>query len=574
MKKQIMLSNQQTRRIIILFCFLIILFVFKVNLDSILIDSPKLIAARVAKNNEYFINNNILQYSVYLVRVDEVHYRIETLSILSERSFGLKFNQTTPLLANYSCVVRIMQTEELIELEPEEQVTLSYDLTIKINFLLDLNSIRSYRDDSMGFELSRIVLAVIIKREFKQNSTIESFIKKNDVEDWPRKLRFPYSLINFQKPTIIYPNEPRLPAVGLCIQNTYNIQSTLLLSNWIDFQLSFGFAELRFYDATENASLTKFIKEKYKDDQRLTVISYEPTRIFEDLFKQYNESTCPKSIRNRFLKYTQRHFDKIMFRFADHITTNDCYTVLRYKYEFVAHFDLDEVIFPRGLENRNPSYECNSACNSKQINFYDYLNLLVESERKGRDRSKLGWIDFRRTTIFMPNGEPEVKLINDLKSLGNNKSVFVRQNDFKAFGYNFLIDKEDMGYVKSLIQAYNNLTKCPHTQLLLNTDSLDAIMIRYLYFVTKYEGIHKNYKKIHYYKNVNSIFTHWAVDYNNDTWSFIPSPYDGHSIHHFRFKTKDLDKTVNETIRLLNIDYGYFYFLVKQFSNFCNNKKS
>ena len=364
-------------------------------------------------------------------------------------------------------------------------------------------------------------------------------------------------MINFQKPTIFYPNEPRLPAVGLCIQNTYNIQSTLLLSNWIDFQLSFGFAELRFYDATENASLTKLIKKNY-EDPRLTIRPYNKTKVFDNLFNQLNDSSVRSFLLNR--------FDREVHKFADHITTNDCYTVLRYKYEFVAHFDLDEVIFPRGLENRNPSYECNSACNSKQINFYDYLNLLVESERKGRDRSKLGWIDFRRTTIFMPNGEPEVKLINDLKSLGNNKSVFVRQNDFKAFGYNFLIDKEDMGYVKSLIQAYNNLTKCPHTQLLLNTDSLDAMLIRYLYFVTDYNvKSQKNYKKVDYYKNVNSIFTHWAVDYNNDTWSFIPSPYDRHSIHHFRFKTREIKTNVTTTIRLLKIDSDYFFKTIANF---------
>ena len=127
------------------------------------------------------VNNNILQYSAYLVRVDELHYRIETLFILSEKTFGR--NGTKPLVDDYLCVVRIMQTEELIELEPEEQVTLSYDLTIKINFLLDLNSIRSYRDDSMGFELSQVVLAVIIKEDFKKNLLIE---------DWQRKLRFPY----------------------------------------------------------------------------------------------------------------------------------------------------------------------------------------------------------------------------------------------------------------------------------------------------------------------------------------------------------------------------------------------
>ena len=436
--------------------------------------------------------------------------------------------------------------------------------------MLDLNSIKSYREDPKGFDLTQIVVAVIIKDEYRQNLKITNFFKNK--MDWISTKIFPYSLINFQKPSIIFPNEPRIPAVGLCIQNTYNIQSTLFLSNWIDFQLSFGFAELRFYDATENASLTltMFIKEKYNNDLRLTVRPYNKTKVFHNLFNKLNDF----SQRNFLLNYARYRFNREVYKFADHITTNDCFTELRYKYEFVAHFDLDEIIIPRGLENTNPSYACNSACSFKQINFYDYLNSLVESERKGRDRSKFGWIDFRRTTLFVPKEKLEVKLINHLqkviKEKSDIKSVFVRQNEFKNLGYNFEIEKEDVSFVKSLIQAYKNLSKCIHRQL--NTSTIDSMFIRYLYFVTSYNiTAQKNYKKIHYYKNVNSIFTHWAVDYDNDTWSFIPSPKDGHVIHHFRHKTVDCKTNATESIRLLNIDSDYSNLILQKFSDICNH---
>jgi hypothetical protein len=140
-------------------------------------------------------------------------------------------------------------------------------------------------------------------------------------------------------------------------------------------------------------------------------------------------------------------------------------------------------------------------------------------------------------------------------------------------GYEFLIKKDDAGYIKHLYNSYFNLIPCSYNKYFnysINKDKiLDDNLVRLVYFVTPHDMIQKNYKKIHYYKNVYSIFTHWATDYENDSWTFIPSSMDGHLIHHFRKSWKFRPDISIDSIRLFNIDYEYLFFLLKHFSDFC-----
>jgi hypothetical protein len=283
------------------------------------------------------------------------------------------------------------------------------------------------------------------------------------------------------------------------------------------------------------------------------------------------------------------------------LNTNDCFSVLRYKHEFIAHYDLDEIIFPRSYDNikdfyeKKSNYDCknhNKICslnpftfkNSGNDNyFYDYLNSLIEIERNGRDREKLRSIDFRRTLIFKPNEEIELKLLNNIKELIetiNSKDevsfplkLTLKLDSRHKSGYEFLVENEDVGYIKYLYNSYFNLIACSYNKYLNNSvyhdKYLDINLARFLYFVTEYEMKNKNFKKIYYYKNVYSIFTHWAMDFEKDSWTFIPSPIDGHLIHHFRKTWKYKHDLTTDSIKILNIDYEYLFFLLKHFSNFC-----
>jgi hypothetical protein len=69
------------------------------------------------------------------------------------------------------------------------------------------------------------------------------------------------------------------------------------------------------------------------------------------------------------------------------LSVNDCYTVMKQKYEFIAHFDLDEMIFPRNFTNTEDFYEkseyftCNNVskiCNANVFtNSYNQVKSFV-----------------------------------------------------------------------------------------------------------------------------------------------------------------------------------------------------
>lgn len=507
-------------------------------------------------NFQYIYNNNIAQYSSYIIIEKTSFYHIEALIVRSGKN------------EDFVCVLKYHkdQKNEIVQLNVDKMFRSHHNESKKLSFKLNLNSFKSYLENPPYFEVDSIVLAVILKSDFY----LKDALKKTNQDI------FPFSFITYQKPIIIKAYQPRLPSVGLCVHKTYQINSFLSLKNWIDYHLSFGIGDIRFYDAIENKTLTKFIEKTYGKNKKLTVVPYQ------------------RKVISSF-DYQKRRFNRLIDIRGGEITRNDCFTVLRCKHEFVAHYDLDEFIFPRSLNNyedfykRQSNYSCenkNSICSlnpfghSKDKNyFYNYLNSLIEKERKGRDREKLRSVDFRRTIAFKPSDENTILTINQLKNIieATNSheihsyplDIFIRMNKLKNLGYRFLIEKKDVDYVKYLYRSYENLVPCSFNKYLKESINRDLSLIRFLYFVTEYGMKDKNYKKIHYYKNVNTIFTHWPLDYEEDTWTFIPSPENGHIVHHFREQFKPSQQNFTDSIRLLSVDYEYLFFLLKRFSKFC-----
>jgi hypothetical protein len=75
-------------------------------------------------------------------------------------------------------------------------------------------------------------------------------------------------------------------------------------------------------------------------------------------------------------------------------------------------------------------------------------------------------------------------------------------------------------------------------------------------------------KSIHYYKNVKSLFVHFAEEMSEDHWSFEPLADHGHFISHFRSTSKK-KKNYTGSVKKLNIDFEYTFYLLKNFSYFC-----
>jgi hypothetical protein len=321
------------------------------------ITNPQRIA--VTKNNYYLLNNNVAQYSSYLVFVTSENYRIETLIVSNNN--GLRYvDSNYDLIENYICVLRYIKNidyQEIIELDNRKLSRLEYNITKKLIFNLDLNKFQTYLEGPEVFDVKKIEVAVIIKKDFNKTISMNEFIGSFESnEKLPKHLQLPYDSILFQQPTMINAQEPRIPAVGLCIYHTWTISSDSVIIDWIKLQLSFGIAEIRLYDGTKFKNLTKIVTEKFgKENSRLTVLPYDKFEILENyaesLFNGVLTKTIPIKLKIILLKRQQDIFSRGLITSADHITLNDCFTNFRLKYEFIAHYDLDELLLPRVFDN-------------------------------------------------------------------------------------------------------------------------------------------------------------------------------------------------------------------------------
>ena len=212
-------------------------------------------------------------------------------------------------------------------------------------------------------------------------------------------------------------------------------------------------------------------------------------------------------------------YSREFFKFADHITLNDCFIVFRHKYEFIAHYDLDELLLPRryninefsekkhALTCSNTNYVCSKITPFENNNMYDYIKSLIESKR------------------------------------------------------------EDIDYVRYLYKTYNSFFSCANNRYLRNITNINNVFVRYMFYHQNeqdYKG-----KKVYYYKNVYSVFTHWPLDYEKDTWNVVPSPDSGHLVQHYRDKHEVRSKNYTESIRNIGYDFEYIFLILKKFTNIC-----
>ena len=572
------------------------------NISNNLTKSSK----KYALNREFLINNNLAQYSSYLiVDQDELTqktiYRIEAIV-----HFNYKYIKDFGGKENFTCVLKLLghgnrQEDIVIELEATDSPKLYWNDNKKLIYNFDLDLLKKNSTDEIGTILKNIVVAIIWKNDFNKNLDMNSFTLLNDASSV-----LPYNLIKFQIPSIIESIIPRLKAVGFCVHYIYSIPSNL--KHWTNLHLSFGVRELMMYDAV-STNLSKYIKTVFGNDERITVYPFDIE--FNDLcnekilFQQFEEMNITNQVKEYFIRscktmYDSEFSEKIHWRLNfEQLTSNDCFTIMKEKYEFIGYYDLDEFVFPRTIENviefnsnNTPYYSCNSfdtICSNKPFQiisnkendenfFYNYLQTLIEKNRNGRDLNKLGSISFAHAIYLIPDHH-EKKLINDLGSviekieLNNSNSsgypfrILLSSPPFKA-GHTFIIEKNDVDFIKYLYKSYNSLIPCVYRNYLKNVTKLDDSFVRYLYYLT--EGNERMGKAIHYYKNVKSVFVHYAEDAVAGHWSFDAPKYLGHFLPHFR---KDAAKVYGSnfegSVRKLNIDLEYVFFLLKNYTTFC-----
>jgi hypothetical protein len=527
---------------------------------------------KISENYVYIINNNIAQYSSYIIidRTKIPNYRIEAFIKLNYK-YVLDYGD----LNNFICLIKFSNKIIKLDTVDSPKITaksvrkLVYEITFEVN----------------NEDLNNAVVAIIWKNDFNESLEMSEFIRKLDHSS----LKLPYSLIKFQKPKIINTIEPRLPGVAFCIHYTYSVSSQIF--DWFDRHLLFGVSQIFIYDAIENNTLTKLIKDRYGKDNRITVLPYQIS--FNDLcnetllFEQYIDIST--ELKNYLLKqcedfYNQEYLEKYKKRNQhEPVTSNDCFTVLREKYEFIGHYDLDEFVFPRSLDSLqdfhdiNASYSCKNKteiCSSNimtnnykamsKSSFYNYLNYLIDTFKNERNIKNLASINFKHAILVIPN-ENQTNLIKNLEKILTQSSIIKFPAEISYGDHTFIIEESDMSHVRYLKKFYDELISCANNDYFKNISILDENLIRYLYYVT--EGNERLGKSIHYYKNVKSIWIHGTKSVKKNSWYLSPPYLNGHFLHHNR--QKYTARKFVGTIRKLNIDFEYVFFLLKNYTTYC-----
>jgi len=76
-------------------------------------------------------------------------------------------------------------------------------------------------------------------------------------------------------------------------------------------------------------------------------------------------------------------------------------------------------------------------------------------------------------------------------------------------------------------------------------------------------------KSFHYYKNVNTLFIHYAIDTSLDSWNILIPFKDGHYLTHFRDKSKKRAENLTVSIRNMIFNVEFALFILKNYTKFC-----
>jgi hypothetical protein len=563
---------------------------------------------KYGKNKEFLINNNLAQYSAYLIvdkdiKHDRRFYRIEVFV-----QFNKKYVTEKGKLRNddFKCVVKLLGhnetvNDQIVEIEVFESPVFYWDENKKLIFKLNPMHFKSYNDDPLSFDLNNILVGVILKKDFNKNLNVDRFL----LEEFETPIVLPYSLIKFQIPTIIESQIPRITSVSLCAHYIHAKPPQLL--NWFNIHLSMGIREIIVYDAMPDKMITKIVNETFGNDDRIRVIpfniDYEDLCNVNVLFKQFTGIDFPDITKENLIE-SCKHFFTLEFNLRyvwrnkhEQLTSNDCFTVLSQKYEFIGYYDLDEFIFPRSMDSMKDFYvhksnnlsvlcSLNPFINNRyatkstidQHSIYDYLMYLIKKHKKRRNIDKLAYIYFNHVAFLLPLTLAEKQFIFDINTLNekidNGTDFKFPLNLFlsdppRLNGRTFEIFRNDIQYVRDLNKALKSINPDVCENYLIKTKNIDRTLSRYLYYIT--EGNERMGKSIHYYKNVKTLFVHYAQEISKTSWSFEPSESDGHFLSHFRHDVSDMyNKNFKGSIRQLNVDFEYLTFLLKNFTNFCN----
>ena len=519
-------------------------------------------------NYFWTFNNNILQYSSYILIENASNssisstlklntFFIESLFLLNYKKIG---NQTKD---DFICFIRTISTQDIIKLMPVELFKLVHNVNTKIRCLYN---------SSNSINPNDIAIAIIRKADYAEQMSTD---EKLEV--------LPYSQMNFQIPDKIQIIEPRIKSVALCVQYLHAVPIQGY-NEWIKIHKNLGYSKIFFYDATRYQNVSESVFDK--DFVEIKPFVTNKTLICNhEKFNNISKQLCEEFVEtDLFVQFGTSHTKLHLAH--EQITANDCFSVMSQQYEFVAIYDLDEFIFPRDLKVKDfflAKQELPKCDDYKKIckekiftkNIYKYLNELIDE--KGKDKSKVASLLFSHAAFLFPDFLQK-KLFADIESLidqydniSNKSSVFfplkIFMSELPKSGHTFTIEENDIEYIRYLMKAYDTF-KCFHQRHLSNIKSLDTLFVRFLFFFTEFQQ--RCEKSIHYSKNVMTVQVHYPDKIRNGAFNLKLDPLNGHFQSHFRYKnTNFFKKNFTNSIRNVNFDFEYFYFMLSNHTNVC-----
>ena len=262
-------------------------------------------------NNNWMFNINIMQFSSYIIIKEANNRNIE----------GMVYVNGDPNEQQLACLLYSstgLQKPIILKVKNMYKAAVPYVRKIVCEF-----------EETSDFNLKEIVSAIIFENDFDMN--------ENDASKYPR------GIINYQIPDIITVQEPRIKDVGVCLQFVSRVYPGIY--NWVKLHKDFKAAELVMYDGSSDRSLKYILKSNFTD--------FCETREYKIRENEICDVNTIRSYKEKFPNYFQQYRDKCSECFHNtislndgnhnHLTANDCYIKLNYKYEFVTLYDLDEV---------------------------------------------------------------------------------------------------------------------------------------------------------------------------------------------------------------------------------------
>ena len=282
------------------------------------------------------------------------------------------------------------------------------------------------------------------------------------------------------------------------------------------------------------------------------------------------------------IKFERSRFDTRLIH--DDMSANDCYTTESEKYELITVYDLDEIVFPRRIENKHDENKIVLSCNNTEIcsnnssfipyTLYDYCLKLVSKHMSG-EITRLSTIFFN-SALYLPVNENVADLIRRIKNatfhkLNTSFPIHVHLSHGKNKTHPFEIKIEDLEFAKNLVFEYESF-ECLYRKYKDNFLNVVPNFSRFLYLIHEVKpGLQSPYKGIHYTDNVRAFYTHGPINTINSPRSFFVDINEGHFLTHFRFDPSEyFQNNINGSIRKLKIDKGYLNYLVQNLTKYCS----